>query len=80
MPGVAEIDARLHEDRLVRAGIRRTYTAALSDLPDGVMVSVGETPWLVWGGGLLAWTPGGYRASSLARGLRPLAGLRLRRR
>jgi len=61
VPGVAEIDARLHADRLLRPGIRRTYTAALSDLPDGAMVSAGEEPWLVWGGDLLAWTPGGYR-------------------
>jgi hypothetical protein len=62
VPGVAEIDARLHEDRLVRPGIRRTFTAAPSELPDGVMVSVGGAPWLVRGGGLLAWTPGGYLA------------------
>jgi hypothetical protein len=60
-PGVAEIDARLHEDRLVRPGIRRSYTAALPGLPDGVMVSADGEPFLVWGGGLLAWTPGGYR-------------------
>ena len=25
------------------------------------MVSVDGAPFLVWGGGLLAWTPGGYR-------------------
>ena len=74
VPGVAEIDARLHEDRLVRAGIRRTYTAALSDLPDGVMVSVGETPWLVWGGGLLAWTPGGYGPLAACARWRPAPG------
>ena len=62
-PGVAEIDTRLHADRLVRPGVRRSYPARLSSLPDGVMVSVGDTPSLVWGGGLLAWTPGGYRSS-----------------
>ena len=62
-PGVAQIDARLHADRLVRPGVRRSYSARLSSLPDGVMVSVGGTPSLVWGGGLLAWTPGGYRSS-----------------
>jgi hypothetical protein len=61
VPGVAEIDARLHADRLVRYGIRRTYTALLSGLPDGVMVEADGTPWLVHDGGLLAWTPGGYR-------------------
>jgi hypothetical protein len=62
-PGVAEIDARLHADRLVRPGVRRSYSARLSSLPDGVMVSVGGTPFLVRGGGLLAWNPGGYRSS-----------------
>jgi hypothetical protein len=62
-PGVAEIDARLHADRLVRPGVRRSYSARLSSLPDGVMVSAGGTPFLVWGGELLAWTPGGYRSS-----------------
>ena len=56
-----EIDARLHADRLVRPGVRRSYTAALSDLPDGTMVEVSGQPWLVYEGGLLAWTPGGYR-------------------
>ena len=60
VPGVAEIDSRLHADRLLRPGVRRSYSARLSELPDGVMVSVGGTPLLVWGGGLLAWTPGGY--------------------
>jgi len=66
VPGVAEIDARLHEDRLVRTGVRRTYTAALSDLPDGVLVKVGGAPALVHEGRLLAWTPGGY--GQLVRG------------
>jgi hypothetical protein len=60
VPGVAEIDARLHSDRLARPGVRRSYAAPLSSLPDGAMVSVSGSPYLVWGGGLLAWTPGGY--------------------
>ena len=60
VPGVAEIDARLHADRLVRPGVRRSYPASLAALPDGVMVSVNGAPFLVRGGGLLAWTPGGY--------------------
>jgi|SRR5579863_6348653 len=69
MPGVAEIDATMHADRLVRPGVRRSYTAALSSLPDGVMVSIGGEPFLVFGRELLAWTPGGYRpAVDLAAG------------
>ena len=63
VPGVAEIDARLHEDRLVRPGVRRSYSAQLSSLPDGAMVSVDGAPFLVHGGELLAWTPAGYRPS-----------------
>jgi hypothetical protein len=60
VPGVQAIDARLHEDRLVRTGLRRSYTAPLSELPDGTMIDLDGEPWLVYGGGLLAWTPGGY--------------------
>src|SRR5271170_5972407 len=69
VPAVAEIGARLHADRLVRPGERRSYSAQLSSLPDGVMVSVHGTPFLVCGGTLLAWTPGGYRDA-----YRPAAG------
>jgi hypothetical protein len=61
VPGVAEIDARLHADRLAGPRIRRTYTAALGGLPDGTMVEADGSPFLVHGGGLLAWAPGGYR-------------------
>ena len=60
-PGVQAIDARLHADRLAGPGVRRTYAAALGGLPDGVMVEVDGAPRLVFCGGLLAWTPGGYR-------------------
>jgi hypothetical protein len=61
VPGVGAIDARLHADRLAGPGVRRSYLAPLAELPDGTMVELGEAPWLVYAGGLLAWTPGGYR-------------------
>jgi hypothetical protein len=54
------IDARLHADRLAGPGVRRTYQAPLAGLPDGTMIEHDGTPWLVYGGRLLAWTPGGY--------------------
>ena len=74
LPGVAEIDARLHEDRLLAGGpgragrrdldagasVRRSYLAPAASLPSGTMVSVDGAPWLVHGGSLLRWTPGGY--------------------
>jgi hypothetical protein len=69
VPGVAEIDARLHAGRLVRPGVRRSHAAPLASLPDGAMVQADGAPWLVLGSGLLAWTPGGYRER------RPRAGL-----
>jgi hypothetical protein len=61
VPGVQEIDSALHASRLAGPGIRRTYRARVADLPEGAMVEVDGAPWLVFGGGLLAWTPGGYQ-------------------
>jgi hypothetical protein len=60
-PRAPEIDARLHADRLTGTGQRRMYRASLFALPSGTMVDIGGAPWLVHLGGLLAWTPGGYR-------------------
>jgi hypothetical protein len=59
-PGVQAIDARLHADRLTGPGVRRTYRAPLAELPEGTMVEHQDAPFLVYGGRLLAWTPGGY--------------------
>jgi hypothetical protein len=58
-----EIDARLHAERLGPGGTKRTFQADLDELPDGVFVRLhgGEDAWLVRGGLLLAWSPGGYR-------------------
>ncbi len=60
LPGVQEIDARLHADRLAGPGIRRRYQAPVGDLPDGTMIELGDAPFLVHDGRLLAWAPGGY--------------------
>ena len=54
------MDARLHADRLVRPGVRRTHQAPAGDLPDGAMVSLYGQAWLVRGDELAAWAPGGY--------------------
>ncbi len=59
-PGVQDIDARLHADRLAGPGVRRRYLARLAELPEGTMVELADAPFLVYGGRLLAWTPGGY--------------------
>ena len=74
LPGAGEIDARLHADRLGAPGVRRTYLAPLASLPDGAMVELEDAAWLVHGGGLLAWTPGGYQARAAgAPKLTPMA-------
>ncbi len=64
MPSAAQIDNRLHAERVAPDHSKRSFPAALDDLPDGVFVTVpawGGQTYLVWGGRLLAWSPGGYR-------------------
>jgi hypothetical protein len=77
VPGVREIDERLHTDRLAAPGVRRdrlagaevrrTYTAPLASLPDGAMADLDGVPHLVLGGRLLRWTPGGYAGAGPTR-------------
>jgi hypothetical protein len=70
-----DMDAKLHADRLIAPGERRTHQALLDNLPDGTMILDGHPPvahpsdthpsdthpWLVLGPRLLAWSHGGYR-------------------
>jgi len=60
--GADLMDERLHADRLIRPGARRTYREMLSDLPDGAFVENDDAAWLVWQGALHAWSPAGYGA------------------
>jgi hypothetical protein len=62
----ADIDRRLHADRLDRRA-QRTYRAPLADLPDGTMVESEGDPALLWHGRLLRWTPGGYDSERVAQ-------------
>ena len=62
-PTADEIDRRLHAERLAPDHSKRSFSASLDDLPDGVIVVVaawGEHAYLVRGDYLLAWSPGGY--------------------
>jgi hypothetical protein len=61
--GADAIDAQLHEERL---GPRRE--APLAGLPDGAFVLVDGEPFLVCGGSLLRWSPGGYTERRSRRG------------
>jgi hypothetical protein len=66
--GAPAIDAGLHADRLREPGVRRTFTAEASELPDGAMAEIDGQYWLAFGGQLLAWSPGGYGERRPARG------------
>jgi hypothetical protein len=62
-PIATAIDDRLHAERMAGDRSKRTFTASLDGLPDGVMVTVeaqGAQAYLVWGDHLLAWSPQGY--------------------
>ena len=62
-PTAVEIDRRLHAERVTPDRTKRTHTASLDELPDGVFVLLpgGErSPYLISGAALLAWTAGGY--------------------
>jgi hypothetical protein len=49
-----ELDDRLHAER------GRLLKSKLDELPDGAFVALDREAWLVFGSGLLRWTPGGY--------------------
>ena len=59
--GADELDRRLHAERLGGdvAG-RRLHESRAEELPDGAFVLLEGAPYLVLGGALLWWTPGGY--------------------
>jgi len=59
-PKVAAIDARLHAERLLAPGRRRTWTDSSGALPTGTIVRLDGTARLVHADRLLRWTPGGY--------------------
>ena len=57
--GADAIDARLHAERL-DGKRRRLHRLPYRELPDGAVVLLAGTPYLVLGAQLLEWTPGGY--------------------
>jgi hypothetical protein len=62
-PRAAEIDARLHAERVDPRSRRQvTRPAKAGELPDGVMVRMGSGPGLLAGGAVLPWTFAGYLA------------------
>jgi len=57
--GADAMDVQLHAERM-DGRAQRHHAAALDELPDGAFVLRDGAPWLVRGGALLRWTPGGY--------------------
>jgi hypothetical protein len=57
--GADSMDRVLHAERL-DGRRKRTYRAHCADLPDGAIVALDATAWLVWRGELLAWSDRGY--------------------
>ena len=53
-------DRLLHDDRLASRGVMRRWPTDGTTLPDGATVAVGGEAFLVRGGALLGWSPGGY--------------------
>ena len=59
----AEMDKILHNERRIpykRSGWKRTFSAELSSLPDYVMITQGNEPYLKLSSSLLRWTASGY--------------------
>jgi hypothetical protein len=62
-PTAAEIDNRLHTERLAPDKKKKVHLAYLADLPNGVFVKMpdwGENAYLIWNDRLVLWTAGGY--------------------
>ena len=67
LPTVAEMDTQLHaerltDERLLKDKRKRTFTAVLGELPDGVFVQIEKRPCLWWQQQLYPWTMAGYLA------------------
>jgi hypothetical protein len=74
-PSVDELDAVLHTERVDADRRRRTHVAPWARLPDGVIAAgADDRAYLVHGGRLLAWTPGGYDTT---RAESPMAEMRV---
>ena len=68
LPTAAQMDKQLHQERLtserrLKDKRKRTFTAVLHTLPDGVMVEVEERPYLWWQSALYPWSFGGYETA-----------------
>jgi hypothetical protein len=59
-PFAEEMDVELHRARIGADKEKVTYEAVLRDLPDGCLVHIDGSAYLVLGESLLLWSPSGY--------------------
>ena len=57
---VAEIDARLHAERVGPSRTKRTFAAHPGSLPTGTMIAINGAAWLLWNGNCHRWSFDGY--------------------
>lgn len=62
--GLADVDRRLHVERVDEQRRQRTWQTRACNLPDGTMIAEGEQAYLIWEGLCYPWSPDGYRAAS----------------
>lgn len=66
LPRAAEMDATLHGERLSGRGKRvHPLDRPISELPDGAMIGLGESGFVVAAGRARRWTPSGYVAATV---------------
>jgi hypothetical protein len=54
------MDAQLHPERRVGPGRKKITAAEIETVPDGAFVTLEDRAWLLWIGGMLAWSTAGY--------------------
>lgn len=64
--GADEMDRTLHAERAVRGGGKRTWIAALAELPPGAIIEHDGRAHLIWRGKLWPWSFTGYGAPAPA--------------
>jgi hypothetical protein len=66
---IEAIDKILHHERMNDDGSKRMYKANINSLPDGTFIALENDPYLIAGGYIYLWTPGGYtKKKSLPEG------------
>lgn len=62
---ITQIDKQLHAERAIRGGGKVTFETAFENIPEGTLMEVNGSAYLLWNGHLHQWTANGYRPYSL---------------